>query len=969
MDENTPTAHSPAPSPARGRGGTNRRGHPGKNFLRKTAHKAIAKRGGGRGRRGRNKTYDDPRVQGVYERVKELKDIYTEVASAMKPALEKLADHTLNHMIETPTAHQQVPEYVVLQNELDDRLDHAIHRADFEQESRDIMEDNQSELAKIASNTRFQDGFEYTTDEFLDGILNRIAILEELRREDVGTVIPATNFTYVQAPDEVVNNQVTYVVYRDGVEVPYPSLLEDHKTSAVRGTLHRKPKPGPKRKAEDLPDGQPESKKHTGPLTGTAGDTSIPRPRHIGGLLSAENEQDGDPESNAPSPTPVEEGLSPESEQKGETTSSKKDLPDLPGGASEPDQWGVSTVYRRGPKANNRLIIPSLFDFDDDEIGFRDSTNDPTRKATRNTRGKYLNTPNSRYWHLDATIAYCNCLDNEDGTLDPDLVKKHNVHPKYGFFLPDSTNESEASSEHVDGTRPVVVITPNGSTLHASRSVRAKGMDDALKNDRRKGRLSSMLSGFTQNSNVTTDDITTEQMRRRQAEAQDRLVSEPDVEDDTLLEESHDEQVIATSPVDESVRLAGASQLLHAALHVEEADRLQLPTSTQRASRPYDAVRDVFGDSEPSVFQPVNHVDTYGLSVLADVAEDPEAYYSPSETSYADSPSSMIDPRLLNGSRQAPTNASNGFLQTALNPSPAFTAIAPAPLQNMDGQLQTQSSRVPFTNQSNTKGSPALPPLRPSRREKAAAAAAAAAAAMEGPPSHPPPFAGSTAAPLQPQPPAPPPRDFGSPRGLLQTNTGSFYPPASHRPFHHSFSVQEPAPMMSMPLLQGPPMNAPPMMHNGPPPPPQHVVPYPAMSPPMPGQAQLAPMPPQMGPSPPLPPQGPYGLPGTPMMGSSPPSSSRQRGSISSNSQNAGKYRKIAAAPIPHNRPWASNGGSELRLSNYDPKGAIKDYTANEPPPRTAPISIRGWSVSNGQKRGSRAAKKEGSVEDLESPK
>ncbi|KAK7987577.1 hypothetical protein PG989_007892 [Apiospora arundinis] len=83
-----------------------------------------------------------------------------------------------------------------------------------------------------------------------------------------------------------------------------------------------------------------------------------------------------------------------------------------------------------------------------------------------------------------------------------------------------------------------------------------------------------------------------------------------------------------------------------------------------------------------------------------------------------------------------------------------------------------------------------------------------------------------------------------------------------------------------------------------------------------------------MGPSPPIPPSA------------SPPLSAngRQRNSsTSSNGQNAGKYRKIAAAPMAHSRPWVQNGGSELRLSNYDPKGSIKDYTANEPPPSQWP--------------------------------
>ncbi|KAH8674066.1 hypothetical protein BX600DRAFT_224859 [Xylariales sp. PMI_506] len=978
MDDHANTAGSPAPSPVKGRGGFNKRGgNSGRGNVRRTARKTIARRGGGRGRgRGRNKTYDHPRVQAAYERSKELRELYSDVTAAMKPALEKLADQTLNQMIENRDAHKQVPEYRVVQNELDDRLGDAIDRADLERATRKIMTNNQFDLLNEASQRRYLDGFEYVTDEFYDGILNKLTILEELRREDYGTEIPATMYTYRDEPDEVAKDQGPYVFFRNGIEVPYPSLLEDYKTSSMRSTLGRKPRAGPKRKADDLPDGLPNSKKGSSALTGAVsgqsdnkldgGDTSTPRPRHIGGLLSARAEQDGDPESNAPSPTPIEEGLSPESEPKSEA-SSKKDVPDLPGGASEPDQRGVRVVYRRGHKANNRLIIPPLFEFDKDDIGFRDSTNDSTRKATRTTRGKFLNSPNSGHWHLDQTIFNYNCLDYNDGELDPELVKKFNVHPKYGFFLPDSVNESEVPSDHVDGTRPVVVVTPNGSTLHASRSVRVKVMDDALKNDRRRGRMTTMLDSVIEKSDLTVDDITTEQMRRREREALERLLSEPEDEDDTLMEDIYTMEARFGDAETDLHRHDGAAQILEAAAQIDEAERFQTSVSSQRASRPYDAVRDIFSDSEPSAPQPPQFVNTSGLSVLADICDNPEAYPSPMEAGYGES-SPILDPRGGPGLRQAPAAASNAFLQTALNPTPAFAPIAPAPPQNADGREQTPGQRNPFTGQGLSRsGSPGLPPLRPTRRDKLPTAA------MEGPSPHP-----SQPSPLitQPQPSVPSMQEYDSSRGIMQTNAGSFYPPASHRSYHHAYSPQEPSPIMPMPLQQSPTMSGPTLIHNQPPPPPppQHMAPFPAMSPPMPGQAQLAPMPPRMGPSPPIPSQEGSRAPGPPgsivMVNSSPDPASRHRNSISSNGQNAGKYRKIAAAPIPHNRLWQSNGGSELRLSNYDPKGAIKDYMANEPPPRSGPTTIRGWSVSNGQKRGSRGGpKKEGSVEDTESPK
>lgn len=790
----------------------------------------------------------------------------------------------------------------------------------------------------------------------------------------------------MEESDEVANDQGPYVFRKGPIEVPYPHLLGDGaKVAALRSTLRKpqaapnsKPAAGPKRKADEVTDGQPESKRllaaSLGATTRQASgeEASTPRPRHIGGLLSAETELEAEPESNAPSPTPLDEDQSPASDQKEST--SKKDLPDLPAGASEPDTHGVRTVFRRGPRSNNRIVIPCQFEFDDDDIGFRDSTNDSSRKATRASRGRFLNKPNSRYWHLDQTIDYYNCLEYQDGDLDPEVVERHKLHPKYGFFLPDSVNESESPSEHDYGVRPVVLVTPSGNTLQASRSVRSMFMDQSLEADSRKSRIASALEYFCEQGEVSVDDITTEEMRERDRQALERLTSESEHEEESLRLPVEPEPLTLK---EEAQAAEGIGRLLEAASTVEQAERPSRPVSStpQRSSRPYDAVRDVFGTSEAIPVPVPPQVDTFGLSVLADIAESPDIYRGQPEASFVDS-SAMIDPRLLNGPRPGPSGSSNSFLQTALNPTPGFAHIAPAPPVNAghaDPRSHTPASRNPFTGQGIGKISPALPPLRPAKRDKPAAAPSTIGLETQqdprapgGPPL---PLANTQTPQMMQSAPVPPPaqvsQEFGSPRGMLQTNTGNFYPPAPHRSYHHSFSIHEPGHLMSMSMQQVPPlMPGPSMLHTQPPP--LTMSPYPAISPPMPGHAQLAPMGPQMGASPPL---APPGAP-SPMAGS-PPSSAGQRQRGSSNGQNANnnKYRRIAAAPIPHNRPWAQNGGSELRLSNYDPKGSIKDYTANEPPPRSGPTTIRGWSVNNVNKSRGRGMKKEGSAEDTGSPK
>ncbi|KAI0527911.1 hypothetical protein F5B22DRAFT_10347 [Xylaria bambusicola] len=982
--DNAQIAGSPAPSPAKGKLG-NLKKAVGRGAGKKNGRKnAAAPRRGGRPKgRGRNKTYEDPRVQAAYDRQKVLRDLYSEVASAVKPVLEDLADMTVKTLIETPTAHKAVPEYHVLQRKLDSRLEEVMRSADREFTTRTAIATREYQLNTAVTEQKFHDGYDYAAEEFYDASLKRAGLLAEIQHEGVDINLPDTTYTFVEQPDHVAAEQGTWVVFRNGIKVPYPHLLEENKKAAAAKVQVTKGKPFAKRKAEDQPDGQPDTKKTTG-SSGLAkldnGDEmSTPQPRHIKGLLSAETEPDGEPESNAASP-------SPELDPRMEVSRGRRDLPDLPNGASEPDKWGVRIVARRGPRANNRLILPPPFIFDADEIGFRDSTNDSSKKATRGTRGRFLDNPNSRNLHIDRTIVTYDCLEYEDDALDSSLVQKHNIHPKYGLFLPDSRNEPESPPHPVSGSHPIVMITPSGTTLHASRSVRGYNMDATLREDARKDKISLLITQYCEESGIKSDEVTTEEMRKRERERQRRILEEAPIEaEDTNKRPVDDRLDTGARVIDESIARENTNRLLHAASCIEQErqDRPNHPTSSQRSSRPYDAVRDVFtsaGPSTPPPMPPVE-IDTFGLSFLADVSEQislqreaqfdpaldhrlehhveyrpdypmehhPHIHYEyrpeyvpdhrpthhldprleqPDVNSMGDSMiDPMIDPRLL-GPSNPPPPPSNAFLQTALNPPSMLPHIAPAPPQGIELPNQAPVGRNPFTNQGSGKGSPVLPPLRPSRREKAMDSA------------HPPPPS------LIPQGP-----DYGPPLGMIQSNSGNFFPPAPSRPYHQGYTLFE-QPMMGIPFG----MSSQPPPHLAP----SHRPAYQPSSPTMSTHAQIAAMPMHM----------PHGSsvspPGSSMGLQSPtgPPGSRHRASMSSGSNGPGngKYRKIAAAPIPHNRPWPSNGGAELRLAHYDHKEAIKDYRANEPPPRTGPTTIRGWNVNNVSK-GRKGLKKEDSEE------
>lgn len=752
------------------------------------------------------------------------------------------------------------------------------------------------------------------TTDFHDGAMNRTSILAELRQEgrsvDVSYsfCLPKSFFIrsgenanrFLQTPD---------LTYNYVENIPYISFLGKSDKFEAVGDRIRNTKTVAKRKAEGQADEQPDSKK----------------PRHTGGLLASEQQPDGVPESNAASPGAIEEQET--------RVVLHKDLPDLPNGASEVDEYGVRSVNRRAKSPANRFIVPPMFSFADEQIGFRDSTNDSTRKATRATRGRFLDTPNSSTWHLDHTVKDYDCREYKDDTLDPSTVKKYGLHPKYGFFLPSSQNEAEFPDERVDGTRPIVLAPNQHTPVHASRSARDKKMDLALQEDATKGLMAKMIGNYCVYEDIEPEEVISKEMRDRERQAIERLA----------LPSNGGEGPTEQAETDPSNLDKDCIALLLQAAEYLESEKPTSQFIASRPSRPYDAVRDVFTGAEPAPPLPEQRLPeatTNPLDILADMALGLEARGHPEQNEALTSGgSSKIGQRLISPPNQPPPPPST-FLQTALNPPPTFAHIAPAPTPMMEIVQQNHLPKNPFVSQDNGDS---LPPLRPNRLEE-----------------------GQNTSQLQrPLPrPAHRPQEFGSPRGPLRSNSGAFYPPAPPRAYHHGLTFHEQS-MMSVPVQQMQPMSGPGLMATQTALAPHTLSRHPIMSPPHQIQPHLAPVPTQME---------------TPLSSISPPSplinfpspahGLRHRPEVTSNSNDGKNYRRIAAAPLPHNRPWTTNGGTELRLAHYDHKEAIKDYMASEPPPHSGPTVIRGWnnkSVSN--PKGRNRTSKKGDSEEKDSPK
>ncbi|CAK7214075.1 hypothetical protein SBRCBS47491_002020 [Sporothrix bragantina] len=526
-------AHTPS---FRGRG----RGRGRSQAVRAHVARLAQARKAANGRRGRQKLYDHPKPQAASERVKELKAAFSTVANAMRPALEDLADRSLDVLNKGHAdAYRAFQEYQEVKSFLDNRIRDVQsmykNRLQLDTQLNEFMF---KETRKITEEGFIRD-VEDAKDRFYDAQLMRLEILDKLHDSGLPIDIIDDSWNFQEISDERFRDVKAHVEYRTdlGGHTPYGAKIEVPCAKTVTGRrLAGTPptgsagaslgddsvKPSPKRKADDEPEVLPVSKR-----LGAA-------PRHIGGLLSAvvapTDEDDdygaeaaGSPggDSKRPSPTPAEEedemleddeNGTPMGDDEDENTHLRPSerLPPLPNGASEPDAYGVRLINKRRT-ANfdvyNRILVPSLFDFEPHEIGFRDSTNDKSRGATKIKRGRFLDTPNSNTMHFDRSLWQYDATTYEEGELDEELIKKHNLHPKHGLFLRTSTNDEEPPNPRVSGKNPVVFYTPRGRTLNSSRSIRIARLEDGADIASKRPAMAAAIDQFAEQEGVPPAEV------------------------------------------------------------------------------------------------------------------------------------------------------------------------------------------------------------------------------------------------------------------------------------------------------------------------------------------------------------------------------------------------------------------------------------------------------------------------------
>ncbi|KAF4987076.1 hypothetical protein FGRMN_10545 [Fusarium graminum] len=673
MAENESPAREPS-ARGRGRGGRGRggRGRGGGRGGSTTALSKVttAKAGRGGSRRGRAKNFTDSRVQAAYERQRHLKANYQAVALALRPALQELAERTIDDALQNPDKHKHAQEFIPVMQELQDLLDAKLaeHRRRFEKDIE--LAEHLYQADNYVADQEYQNGIEDIAEQFYQGQENRARILNSLYDKDLPVDIVDDQYEYKTITDEHLDKEFgNYECYHEGVLIPYPSRVpgtamwqkaRDNEAAATAAVAAAAAAPAKgrgrggrsinKRRAQEQPDGQPTPKKNTrSNADDAAASPSHAAPAPAKGLLASAAEVEA-----TPAGTPAESDSSPASPEPPAFVNdiapaavarvqslklpARDKSPPLPKNMGEPDEFGFR-MYNQKPSMrekgiNSRLFVPRPFEYEKWEIGFRDTTNDSSKGHTRAKRGKYLDTPNSNGLHIDH---WCNGYDysaTTPGDFDKALVKRYGVHPRYGILLREGPVPEVEKTPHVMPGKPVVFIAnPSGRISHASRSFLKTTNHRRSEDHPYRNKIGASMRRFCKIDEVDLDEISVaeyvrseEELRSKslgtaikELEARPVVSRAPSSSEEPELEEQEAETEDAPAPQPE----AGFSDLsvlalASAFLEAQEPNMAPkpVPKPTPKPAR-YDAIRDVFTDSKPAPAPKPETSSSVGLDILA----------------------------------------------------------------------------------------------------------------------------------------------------------------------------------------------------------------------------------------------------------------------------------------------------------------------------------------------------------------
>ncbi|KAH7143928.1 hypothetical protein EDB81DRAFT_511476 [Dactylonectria macrodidyma] len=712
---------SPAREPAtrgrgrggRGRGGRGRGGGRGGSSAA-VAKTAATKTGRGGSRRGRAKNFSDSRVQAAYERQRHLKATYQAVAHALKPALQELAERSIDEAIQNPDTYKHADEHFPvirqLQRNLQRKLAEHEHRLNWDLKLAEDMYRADNYVAE----QEFANGFNDIEEQFFQSQANRARILAALQARGLPVDVRDDQYEYKVISDEHFDKDFgIYECYKDNYLVPYPSRVEGTEMwqkardadAAVAATTVVPSAPtrggrgrgrgGTKRRAPEQPEGQPTPKKTTRGTSDLLGASMAPAPAK--GLLASAAEVEDTPEGTlgdedsvpaSPEPPSFLNGVTPASFVKAQgKLPSREKSPQLPKNISDPDEYGFRIYNQRSnfreKGGNSRLVTPHLFWFEDWEIGFRDTTNDSTKGHQRAKRGKYLDTPNSNGMHFDH---WCNGYDFSSTTpedFDLDMVKRYGVHPKYGILLPNRPIVHEEPSPCVMPGKPVVYIAnPSGRVHHASRSLLKVTNHRRSEDNPWRAKIGASMRRFCKIDDIDPEDVSVSDYSRPDEELQAKslgtgireLESRPIIKEEES--ESEEEEVEEEVLVQPEGGFTDLSVLTYASAFLEAQETAKAARPAPKPAR-YDAIRDVFTDSKPAA-PPAPEADSHlGLNLLAQLStvvsssDDPNAVngMGTAQTHHSTAPESDLRSTIPRGVEPLPIAPSQVPVDSRFNPT------------------------------------------------------------------------------------------------------------------------------------------------------------------------------------------------------------------------------------------------------------------------------------------------------------
>ncbi|KAH6965313.1 hypothetical protein EDB82DRAFT_435684 [Fusarium venenatum] len=661
----------------RGRGGRGRGGGRG-GSIAAVSKAATAKVGRGGSRRGRAKNFADSRVQAAYERQRHLKANYQAVAHALKPALQELAERTIDDALQNPEKHKHAKEFIPLMQELQDNLDAKIAEYTRRYKRDKELAEQLHEAHDYVTHQEYQNGYEEIKEQFYEGQENRARILNSLYDKDLPVDVVDDQYEYKVISDEHFDEEFgIYECKLGGVLVPYPSRVpgtamwqkgrdnEVAATAAVSAPVTSAPaapvkstrgrgRGANKRRAQDQPEGQPTPKKNTrSNPDDAAASPSLSAPAPAKGLLASAAEVEATPEGTpaesdstpaSPEPPAFVNGIAHAAVARAQNLRlpAREKSPPLPKNMGEPDEYGFR-MFNQKPSMrekgiNSRLFVPRPFEFEKWEIGFRDSTNDSGKGHTRAKRGKYLDTPDSNGLYIDS---WCNGFDfsnTKPSDFDKETVKRFGVHPKFGIILRDAPVPESGKTPHVMPGKPVVYIAnPSGRISHASRSFLKTTNHRRMEDNPYRSKVGASMRRFCKLQDIDLDEINISEYVRSEDELRSKslgtalkeLEARPVVsrEPSESEEPETEEQVIEAEDGEASqpeVGFTGISVLALASAFLEAEENKKVPKPVPvPAPKParYDAIRDVFTDSKPTPTPKPDTKPSIGLDILAALSD------------------------------------------------------------------------------------------------------------------------------------------------------------------------------------------------------------------------------------------------------------------------------------------------------------------------------------------------------------